>query len=79
MMITISKGTIFQRSITGYYNFYYPDKDSAILEKTVMAEKLNWINFDGMQAIKVRRADLEDNVTFDDYVAIWVDLKDLGK
>ena len=71
-MLKINKGTVFCHSVVGHYNFYYPDKKSSMLDRNILAERLNWLQFEGMQAMKVKLSDLDDDSSVSGYAAIWI-------
>ncbi|HIC51132.1 MAG TPA: hypothetical protein EYO96_00620 [Candidatus Marinimicrobia bacterium] len=71
-MFKINKGTVFCHSVVGHYNFYYPDKKPAVLDSNILAERLNWLQFAGMQAMKVKLSDLDDDSSLAGYAAIWI-------
>ena len=50
----ISKGTVCYGSITGEYNFYYPNlQNELVLNMTIEAAAMPWLKYDRLKAVRV--------------------------
>ena len=68
MSMIISKGTVCYGSITGEYNFYYPNlQNELVLDMTIEVENMPWLKYDKYEAVRVTSPE-----NFLPYKILWI-------
>ena len=69
----ISRGTPYQLSSRGYYNFFYPDGTTHYTLQEMEGNPMNWLGGNGLRPMMINANTLIDEHLGKGNVVIWVD------
>ena len=79
--LMIKKGALGLGSVSGHYNFYYPDETKeCTFRNDCIIHKKEWIPQQGYVAVKVKKGFVDGPVlSFKDYDILWVREEDIQR
>jgi hypothetical protein len=76
--IKIPAGTIVNYSELGYYNFYYPSRNTTTTVVDCDAHDLGWIRYDNKLAVKLVASQLDDDRGVGEgHIVVWIPVAQL--